>query len=135
MVNKIYSKKDGSLIASIIRLNDIKPYRTDISPESEFIQVSGRILEPNTYVKPHKHKPIKRETTITQECWIVLSGKIQADIYDIDDSKLDSIVINHGDCMVFFKGGHSLLSLEEDTIFYEIKNGPYYGYENDKEDI
>jgi cupin fold WbuC family metalloprotein len=110
-------------------------YRTDVSPESEFLQVSARNLNNDVFVKAHKHKNIIRETNITQEAWIVHRGKIKAMIYDIDKNFLEEVTINDGGCIVLYNGGHSLTSMEENTIFYEIKNGPYFGYENDKEDI
>jgi predicted dinucleotide-utilizing enzyme len=56
-------------------------------------------------------------------------------IYDIDKTFIEEIIITDGGCIVLYNGGHSLTTLEENTIFYEIKTGPYFGYENDKEDI
>jgi cupin fold WbuC family metalloprotein len=135
-MKKIYSKVEpNKLISSVISLEDIMSYRTDVSPESEFLQVSARNLNNGVFVKAHKHKNIIRETNITQEAWIVHRGKIKAMIYDIDKNFLEEVTINDGGCIVLYNGGHSLTSMEENTIFYEIKNGPYFGYENDKEDI
>lgn len=135
-MKKIYSKVEpNKLISSVISLEDIMSYRTDVSPESEFLQVSARNLNNDVFVKAHKHKNIIRETNITQEAWIVHRGKIKAMIYDIDKNFLEEVTINDGGCIVLYNGGHSLTSMEENTIFYEIKNGPYFGYENDKEDI
>ena len=37
-----------------------------------------------------------------------------------------------GDCVVVFKAGHEFTVLEDNTIIYEFKNGPYYGVEADK---
>jgi hypothetical protein len=31
-----------------------------------------------------------------------------------------------------FQGGHNYLALEEDTVVYEYKTGPYYGHAMDK---
>jgi len=135
-MKRIYSKVDTSkLISSIISLEDINDYRIDICPDTEFLQVSARSLKKDIHVKAHQHKPVLRETTITQEAWIVHRGKIKALIYDIDTTLLEEIIINDGGCIILFRGGHSLTAIEKDTIFYEIKSGPYYGYENDKEDI
>ena len=135
-MKKIYSKVDPTkLISSFVSLEDIGSYRTDISPDSEFLQVSARNLNDKVFVKAHKHKPVIRETTITQEAWIIIKGKIKAMIYDIDKNFLEEVIITEGGCIVLYNGGHSLTSLENNTIFYEIKTGPYYGYENDKEDI
>ena len=136
MYKLIYSKQNPELlICSYISLDEISSYRTDISPEKEFLQVSARKLDDNIHVKSHIHKKIQRTTTITQEAWIVYRGKIKATIFDIDKTLLSEITITKGDCIVLYNGGHSLTCLEDDTIFYEIKNGPYYGYENDKENI
>ncbi len=135
-MKKIYSKiEKEKLISSIISLEDINSYRTDISPESEFLQVSARNLSDDVHVRAHRHKPIERVTTITQEAWIVIKGKIKAEIFDIDGAFLEDLVISDGGCVVLYCGGHSLTCLQKDTIFYEIKTGPYFGYENDKEDI
>lgn len=135
-MKRIYSKVNSTLlISSFIQLEDINEYRTDICPDSEFIQVSARSIRNETHVKAHKHNPISRHTTITQEAWIVYKGKIKAIIFDIDNTILEELILSDGSCIVLFNGGHSLTSLEENTIFFEIKTGPYYGYENDKENI
>ena len=135
-MKKIYSKVEpDKLISSVITMDEIGSYRTDISPNTEFLQVSARNLNGDVFVKAHKHKPVLRETTITQEAWIIIKGKIKAMIYDIDKNFLEEVIITDGGCIVLYNGGHSLTSLEDNTIFYEIKTGPYYGYENDKEDI
>jgi cupin fold WbuC family metalloprotein len=135
-MKKIFSNIDPKkLISTIISIEDINSYRTDVSPDSEFLQVSARRLDNDIFVKAHRHKYVVRETNITQEAWIVHRGKIKAMIYDIDKNFLEEIIISDGGCIVLYNGGHSLTSMEENTIFYEIKNGPYFGYENDKEDI
>tara|TARA_R110002020_G_scaffold124281_5_gene281239 strand:+ start:509 stop:937 length:429 start_codon:yes stop_codon:yes gene_type:complete len=135
-MKKIYSEaQPDQLVASILRFKDLKDYRTDICPESEYLQVSGRYLKKGTIVASHKHTHIDRESDITQEAWIILQGKIKTCLYDLDDSLLYEAEIGQGDCIVIFRGGHSLEVLEEDTIFYEFKNGPYYGADLDKERI
>ena len=135
-MNKIYSRVNSEkLICTIVSLEEITNYRTDMSPESEYLQVSARRLSKNIHVKPHKHKPVERITQITQEAWFIHRGKIKAEIYDIDKTFVDEFIITDGGCIVLYNGGHSLTSIEENTIFYEIKTGPYFGYENDKEDI
>ena len=64
-----------------------------------------------------------------------MSGKVKASFYDLDDSFLCDRIIEKGDVVVFYRGGHSLEVLEDNTIFYEFKNGPYFGVSNDKEKI
>ena len=134
--NKIYSNIDKNiLICSYINKNNITKYRTDLSPDEEIMQGSARILEKGLIVEAHKHNPISRNTTGTQEAWIIISGKIKATLYDINDEKINDIELNGGDAIIFYRGGHSLTVLEDNTIFYEFKNGPYKGYKNDKKQI
>ena len=133
-MKKIYSKVDESLICCHVSKNDATQYRNDMSDTSEILQSSVRLLDEGTHVKPHKHLPIKKSTIGTQEAWIVIEGEILAKVYDIDDEHIHNISLISGDMMVFYRGGHELLATKE-TIFYELKTGPYYGYENDKKPI
>ena len=50
--------------------------------------------------------------------------------YIIHTSKLKK-----GDVAILYRGGHSFKVIEENTVFYEIKNGPYIGSKFDKENI
>ena len=134
-MKKILSKIDGSTICSLIRKSEISTYRNEICSSDETLQMSARKLTSEIFVPPHKHLPVIRNTEGTQEIWILLSGSILATIYDLDNEFLDEIKLTEGDAIVLHRGGHSLKSLDDDTIFYEIKNGPYKGIENDKVSI
>ena len=135
-MERVYSKVDkDKLVLALMRFNEISEYRTDLSPDEEYLQISGRKLEKGLKVKAHKHTPIERKTDITQEAWVVFDGCIRGIFYDLDDSVLYETDIKRGDVVVLFRGGHSLEVLDEDTIFYEFKTGPYYGVEADKEAI
>jgi hypothetical protein len=84
--------------------------------------------------KPHKHiwKEQSRDKIIAQESWIVVKGRVKCFFYDLDDTLLVTSIIGHGDCSMTFEGGHTYEILEEDTIVYEYKTGPYEGQEMDK---
>ena len=77
--------------------------------------------------------PIQRVTEITQEAWIVFQGTIQSSFYDLDNSHIEDVVLKAGDCAILFRGGHKLTVLENDSIMYEIKTGPYHGKMLDKQ--
>ena len=135
-MERIYSKVNkDKLVLALMRFDEISEYRTDLSPDEEYLQISGRKLEKGLKVKAHKHTPIERKTYITQEAWVVFDGCIRGIFYDLDDSVLYETEIGKGDVIVLFRGGHSLEVLDEDTIFYEFKTGPYFGVEADKESI
>tara|TARA_B100001057_G_C22523892_1_gene823001 strand:- start:175 stop:588 length:414 start_codon:yes stop_codon:yes gene_type:complete len=135
-MERYYSKKEeGKLIFSLLRFEEISERRTDLSPDQEFLQVCGRVMPSGIGVPPHRHIETHRETNLTQEAWVLLKGKVRARFYDIDDSFLCERNVGAGDAIVLYRGGHSLEVLEDDTIFYEFKNGPYFGVSKDKEKI
>ena len=136
MSKKIYSKiEPDKILLSMIRLREINETRNDISPDEEFIQASGMILNSDFKVKAHKHKYQTRVTTLTQEAWVVIRGKIKAKFFDLDDKLIFETTLRDGDCVSIFRGGHSLEVIDNNTIFYEFKNGPYNGVTNDKVQI
>lgn len=131
---KIYSKIKPELLLHVVnRFNDING-RTNIIPENNFIQCSTLKMENGKTFHPHKH--IKKQRTyeeqIAQESWIVLKGKVRCIFYDIDDTIIATPVLNPGDASFTLYGGHTYEILEEDTIVYEYKTGPYEGQELDK---
>lgn len=134
-MQEIRSSVDGNVLCRFIRKEVVAGYRFDMSDANENLQVSARKFSAGTKVAPHKHNPLKRNTIGTQEAWVVIEGRVMAYVYDIDDKFIDAIELHAGDAIVYFRGGHALNVLEDNTIFYEFKNGPYYGYENDKEPI
>jgi len=126
MNRKIFSKINNQLLVSIISTYEQDTLRVDSASEAEILQVCSLKLPAGRKVKPHKHLPIKRETLGTQECWIVLKGKLSVQIFDINDDIIETFIINQGDCMTTYNGGHTLTVLD-DAVVVEVKNGPYYG--------
>ena len=136
IMQKIYSKIDPNLLlAQINRLEDIPKGKQQLSDAKEFLQIGTYALAPREHIPAHKHIWKEGGKTITQESWIVIRGSIKGVFYDIDDTVIGEDVLYPGDCFVAYYGGHSLTNLEDNTVFYEIKTGPYQGRENDKIDI
>lgn len=133
MPELVYSHSEpGLLLLAINRFVNITKNRTDVCPENEYLQISTKIMEKGTSFKPHKHNEVIRTTDRTQEAWIILKGKVRVTFWDVDDSVILETILNSGDLAVVFRAGHSLEILEEDTMLYEVKTGPYYGVEKDK---
>jgi hypothetical protein len=133
-MEKIYSKIDpDKLLHIVVRKEDILPGRQDIVPEENFIQCSILNMPKDKTFKPHKH--IWKERTrnvIAQESWIVIRGRVQCTFYDLDDSIIATPVLEVGDASFTLEGGHNYLILEDDTLVYEYKTGPYEGQALDK---
>tara|TARA_B110001452_G_scaffold129662_1_gene107762 strand:+ start:460 stop:870 length:411 start_codon:yes stop_codon:yes gene_type:complete len=117
--------KKNKLLGVVYRYKNISKKRKDISPISEYLQVSSQKYKKNDSINPHVHLKNKRTTLSTQEAWIVLKGRISVKIFDTDKKKIKNFILNKGDVYILFRGGHSLKVLSNNTEFYEIKNGPY----------
>jgi cupin fold WbuC family metalloprotein len=133
-MEKIYSKKDPSkLLHIIVRKEDIVEGRTEVVSEENFIQCALLNMPKDKTFKPHKH--IWKERTrnvIAQESWIVIQGSVKCIFYDIDDQLLEEPILYPGDASFTLEGGHNYLILEDNTIVYEYKTGPYEGQALDK---
>lgn len=133
-MEKIYSNIDPSkLLHIIVRQDDIKPGREDIVSEENFIQCSMLNMNRGKTFKPHKHiwKP-RRRLVIAQESWVVIKGSVKCIFYDLNDQIIAEPVLYPGDASFTLEGGHNYEILEEGTLVYEYKTGPYEGQYLDK---
>ena len=129
----IYSKSEpDKLLHIIIRKEDVTEQRMNIIDDKEFLQLAAMNLPLGKTFLPHKHIFCERTTTIVQESWVVIQGKVKAILYDINDEILTEEILNPGDCSVTLYGGHNYEILENDTLVYEYKTGPYKGLKFDK---
>ena len=129
-----YSKiAPNKLLHVVVRKEDLKPGRKDIIPEEHFIQCSHLNMEKGKTFRPHKHI-FKNRTrdVIAQESWIVIQGKVKCIFYDLDDTILVEPILNPGDASFTLEGGHNYEILEDNTLVYEYKTGPYEGQALDK---
>jgi hypothetical protein len=91
-------------------------------------------MEAGKTFRPHQHiwKPTPVEKIIAQESWVIIQGSVEVSFFDTDGTLLEKQIIQRGDCSITFEGGHTYLILEDDTIVYEYKTGPYQGQVLDK---
>ena len=135
-MKKIYSKIDGKLLHVINRFEYITG-RNDIIPEDNFIQCATLKMEKGKTFLPHKHiiKDRHYSHQIAQESWVVIRGSVKCILYDLDNTIIATPILKPGDASFTLYGGHTYEILEENTIVYEYKTGPYEGQELDKEFI
>ena len=133
-MEKIYSLKDPEILLHIVyRLADFKNDREDIIDDNNFLQLSSLKMKEGKTFRPHKHV-FKNgpELCIAQESWAIIKGSVKVIFYDLDDTLLAKHILKPGDCSVTLQGGHNYLILEDDTLVYEYKTGPYHGQKLDK---
>lgn len=129
--------KDGKLLHLIFRKEDFYflNQRKNISEDFEPLQIAALRLEENQTFKAHRHIKNSKEIQITQEAWIVIVGSVKVYYYNEDGEFLCFHILNDGDLTVTYFGGHNYKALTPNTLVFEIKNGPYFGVEKDKEFI
>ena len=133
-MKQVYSQVEpGKLLHIINRFEEIGS-RTDVAPADQFIQLATLRMEKGKTFRPHKHiwKPTAKLEVIAQESWVVIQGSVKIFMYDLNDKLIGTEIINQGDCSMTFEGGHTYEILEDNTVVYEYKTGPYTGVENDK---
>ena len=140
-MRKIYSKINTDLLLHIVyRGKDIQSLetknglaRTNVVPDEEFQHLDALQMNKGKTFKAHKHIfKNGEEKVIAQESWVVIKGKVKAILYDSDDTVIDEVILDEGDCSMTFRGGHNYEVQEDGTIVYEYKTGPYKGIEADK---
>ena len=123
-VEKIVS--NGKPLAYIIR-GDSEPAETTFFTPPEFKQQVGYIVYPaGGEIQRHLHRPLERNLVGTSEVLIVRRGRCQIDIYNDCRELVASRELRSGDITLMVGGGHGF-RMQEDTVFLEVKQGPYTG--------
>jgi hypothetical protein len=118
-------------LSYIIR-RELVPSATTFLTPSEFAQQLGFVVyAAGGEVKPHLHRSLERSIKGTSEVLLVKKGHCQVDIYNNAKELVATRELREGDILLLVDGGHGFRMLE-DTVFVEIKQGPYTGI-NEKE--
>jgi mannose-6-phosphate isomerase-like protein (cupin superfamily) len=120
--------KDGVELCLIVRADFATPATTFITP-SDYKQQVGFVVYPSGgEVQRHLHLPLERHLVGTSEVVIVREGRCIVDVYDSAKELVASREVGAGDIVLMVAGGHGFRMLE-DTVFLEVKQGPYLNRE------
>jgi cupin fold WbuC family metalloprotein len=108
--------------------------RKNLIPPDNFIQCSLLKMPAGKTFKPHRHiwKKNGDINVIAQESWVVITGSVQCTFFDLNDEILAQATLFPGDASFTIEGGHTYKILENNTVVYEYKTGPYGGQKQDK---
>lgn len=119
-------ERNGKPLAHIIRA-ELMPERTTFMTPNDFKQQVGFVVYPaGGEIKRHLHRPLERHIVGTSEILVVRKGRAEIDIYDDDRTLVATRELRTGDVILMVGGGHGFRLLE-DTVFLEVKQGPYTG--------
>lgn len=134
---EIYSKSRPEKLLHLVyrfeALTSRENQREELVTPNNFIQCASLKMKKGTTFKPHQHIWKRREgSVIAQESWVVLLGSVRCFFYDLNGELLSTVDLKKGDISITLEGGHTYLILEDDTLVYEYKTGPYEGQVLDK---
>lgn len=130
---------DGELNHIICRFSDLAEAptnRLNLCPEEAFLQLGLIKSGPRSYAAHfHLDHPTPNPKIRAQESWVILRGSVEVTLYDRDNTVQAVRTLREGDVTLTLFGGHGYRILEDDTLVYEFKSGPYEGPSVDKEQI
>jgi len=135
MKNVIPIRKGGITYALLIKGDEntcCKQGPLFITTPEEPLQVALSRYSRGHVIKPHRHRPIRREITHTYEVIHLEHGDVLVRLFDNARERLAEVRLSPGDTIVLIEGYHSLKFLD-DSVLLEVKQGPYPGKELDKE--
>jgi len=124
--------KHGEQVLAIIITEDYEPENSKFITPTSYKQQVGFIVYPKGgMIVPHLHHELQRDLLGTSEVLLLKKGHCQVDFYLEDKTLLCSRELKRGDLLLLVSGGHGFRMIE-DSVFLEIKQGPYIG-EQEKE--
>ena len=75
-------------------------------------------------VAKHIHLALERHLIGTSEVLVLLKGHCLADIYNDEKELVATRELRAGDVILMVGGGHGF-RMQEDTVFLEVKQGPF----------
>ena len=117
-------KWNGQPLVYIIRPDPLPEQTTFVTPP-EFKQQVGFVVYPEGgEIAKHIHLALERHLVGTSEVLVLLKGSCLIDIYNTEKDLVATRELKVGDVMLMVGGGHGF-RMQEDTVFLEIKQGPY----------
>jgi hypothetical protein len=107
---------------------------TFITPDDAPLQMGLLSYEPGQKGEPHWHPDRELGTPTHQEAIIIMSGSVDIDIYDTDETHVETVTVDEGGAAFFAAGGRGWTA-SEDTKIIELNLGPYLGLGEDKVQI
>lgn len=126
-------EKEGVVYAIYDSLSTLEKGFVWYGKNTDAMQVARMYHDKGKAVKTHRHKFHPRSLNYTQECVVLIRGKIEFSFYDKEKAFLDKMILNPGDLITIYNGYHGMEVLEDDTVYFEIKNGPFISLDVDKE--
>ena len=116
-------RKDGVLYAIYIETRNLENGVKWYTGTEDTIQVCTRKYRghKNKVLKNHYHEKAVRDVLQTQECIVIIEGRLTVRIYDNKQRLLKEIDLSAGDVIILLQGGHGFTVRTDKCIIYEVK--------------
>lgn len=115
---------NGQPLVYIIRTLPFPEQTTFLTPPEFKQQVGFVVYAAGGEIARHLHLPLERHLVGTSEVLVLLKGRCLMDIFNDGKELVATKELNQGDVMLMVGGGHGFRILD-DTVFLEVKQGPY----------
>lgn len=99
----------------------------NLHAESDAVQRFLNVLQPGTYVRPHRHRRAIPGSGF--ECFLVLQGSVGLLVLDGRGALIEALRLDAGGPLQGIELAedqfHTLVALTPDAVLFEIKQGPY----------
>ena len=116
-------KKDGIIYAIFIETKNLENGVKWYTGPEETLQVCTRKYRGAKvkHLQHHYHEKIVREIIETQECYILIEGRLSAKLYDNKKRMFRELDMREGDILILLRGGHGFTIHSDRCTIYEIK--------------
>jgi hypothetical protein len=119
--------RDGATELAYIVSRDLLPDKTQfLTPDTLGQQMGMIVYGAGTSIPRHVHLPVVREVHGTSEVIVVRKGCCEVDIFNAEKQFIATRRLETGDIVLLIQGGHGFRMIE-DTVLFEVKQGPYMG--------
>ncbi len=115
---------EGKPLVYIIRTDPLPDRTTFITPPEFKQQVGFVVYSAGGEIARHIHLALERHLIGTCEVLVLLKGHCLIDVYTDGKELVTTRELKAGDVMLMVGGGHGF-RIMEDTVFLEVKQGPY----------
>ena len=130
MVSEAVTRISETLFTQLAQQAAASPRRRqnhNLHQETDLVQRFLNVLQPGTYVRPHRHQ--RQEPGAGFECFVVLQGSLGLLVLNsagdvLQRERLEATGEIRG--VQLAEGQfHTLVALEANSVIFEIKQGPY----------
>ena len=132
MIQKIEYR--NRLLALVVRASYEEEGVNFLTPNDNPLQLGVLKHRQGTAIRPHTHRSLPRVVEQVQEVLHVARGEIEVSFYGKKGKRIRSTTVRSGDTILLVSGGHGF-SILKDSKIIEVKQGPYYGPDEDKQQL